>query len=183
MGVEDEEARLVGAAADGDHRAFRRLVDRHYDACLRYAARMLDDRADAEDVVQETFVRAYAGLPRYEDRGRFGAWLFRILVNRCRSAAAGPWSTRVKTVPADAVAERELSVDPVTPSPFRRAVLDAALAALPHDQREAFLLKYVDEWTYDEMTGITGSSVSALKMRVARAKEALRERLRGMSDE
>ncbi|HEX8905479.1 MAG TPA: sigma factor, partial [Longimicrobiaceae bacterium] len=72
-------------ARDGDDAAFAALVDRYYDGCLRYAVRMLGSRADAEEAVQDAFVRAHRSLVRYDHRDRFRAWLLGILVNRCRT--------------------------------------------------------------------------------------------------
>lgn len=173
----EDDARLVGAAADGDEIAFRTLVERHYDPCLRYATRMLGDRFDAEDAVQEAFVRAYRGLARYEDQGRFKAWLFRILVNRCRTAARIETRRRSRQVRPDAVPEQELAVRQPASTPFRSAAVKRAMATLPEKLKEAFLLKFVEGWTYEEMTELTGASVPALKMRVARARDSLRETL------
>ena len=88
MFVWPSDADLVRRARDGDPAAFEALVDRHYPDCLRYAFRMLGDRADAEEAVQDAFVRAHRSLGRYHERDQFRAWLLRILSNRCRSRAA-----------------------------------------------------------------------------------------------
>src|SRR5262245_6854783 len=82
------DADLVARAIAGDAEAFAVLVTRHHAACLRYAAHALGDPTEAEDVVQETLLRAHRSLGRYEERQQFRAWLFRILVNRCRTAGA-----------------------------------------------------------------------------------------------
>ena len=81
------DAELVVRVVAGDAGAFTNLVARHHSACLRYAAHVLGDRMEAEDVVQETLLRAYRSLGRYQERQQFRPWLFRILVNRCRTAA------------------------------------------------------------------------------------------------
>ena len=81
-----DDAQLVARTRAGDPAAFEELVARHHAACLRYAAHLLGDRTEAEDVVQETWVRAYRSLGRYEERSQFRSWLFRILVNRCRTS-------------------------------------------------------------------------------------------------
>src|SRR3954469_20702415 len=81
-----DDASLVRASLEGDSRAFAGLVDRHAAACLRCATRMLGNREDAEDVAQETFVRAHRALETYDARRTFRTWLMTILVNRCRTA-------------------------------------------------------------------------------------------------
>src|SRR3954467_8603526 len=80
------DAELVKRTRDGDSDAFGLLVARCYDECWRYAYHMLGERADAEDVLQETFLRAYLALARYDERNQFRGWLFRILTNQCRNA-------------------------------------------------------------------------------------------------
>lgn len=172
--VKDEDCRLAKRAAEGDEHAFRGLVDRHYDACLRFATLQMGNVPDAEDVVQDTFVRAHGSLGRYDDKGQFRAWLFRILVNRCRSLMEK--RTRRKTLLEQSyVEERSWTTlaQPLDPSPWRPEI-ERALGKLPSDQREAFLLKFVEEWSYEQMAALTGAGVSALKMRVTRARDRLR---------
>lgn len=182
--MSDDEAELTRAAAAGDHEAFRVLVDRYYDAALRYAVRMLGERPDGEDAVQETFIRAYRALPRYRHDSRFRPWLFRILVNRCRTAARHRKRRAVSVVSSHGLPESALGVEePPQVAPHRRRAIEEAVAALPTRIREAFLLKVVDEWTYDEMAEITGANVSALKMRVSRARVALRSLLEEVRDD
>jgi RNA polymerase sigma-70 factor (ECF subfamily) len=134
---------------------------------------MLGYREPAEDAVQETFLRAFRGLRGYDHRGRFRAWLFRILVNRCRTAL-----DRERRRPQDPRPLEDLppgAVPGVAPvDVLTRAALEAALRGLARELREAFLLRHVEQLSYEEMAAATGAGVSALKMRVARAKEGLR---------
>ena len=83
-----DDAADVQRVLSGDVDAYAKLVDRYYDRCARFAIRMLGNRDDAEDALQSTFLRAYRALGRYQERDRFSAWLYRILVNQCRSIAA-----------------------------------------------------------------------------------------------
>ena len=174
--MEQTDADLVRRVLDGDDAAFARLVDRHYPACTRYAARMLGGVAEAEDAVQETFIRAYRALGSYRDEGKFGAWLFRILVNRCRSH--GGAAIRRRRVEAEHAVREECEED--APAPAGGGLsppLAEALAALPTLLREALLLKHVEDRSYEEMAELTGAGRSALKMRVKRATEMLRQSL------
>ncbi len=170
------DAMLVRRVLDGDSHAFTTLVDRHAGACLRFATRMLGDRADAEDVTQETLLRAYRALARYEDREAFRTWLFTILVNRCRTAAARR-ARRGRLIVVDEEAMGSAAVGSGATWVEWRAEIDRALDALEPEQREAFLLKHVEQLEYEEMAEITGAGVSALKMRVKRACERLRAQL------
>lgn len=159
---------------DGDREAYRLLVRRFREPLFRHAVGMLDRPEDAADVVQEAFVRGYRKLDQCRDPEKIGGWLFRIASNLCkdrlRSPAsdgialedAGPLASGVGD-PEERLRDRELGDD-----------LRSALDRLSPDQREAFLLKHLEERTYPEMSEMLGASVSALKMRVHRAREELR---------
>ena len=167
-----ERSMLVAAAQRGDVRAFAELVDACYARCLRFAMHMLANRGDAEEAVQDTFVRVYRALPGYEERESFEPWLFRILANRCRSAGARE-RRRSEFVEFGEVPERANDRRHDESIAWREEIA-RALASLPPEQREAFLMRHVEDLTYDDMAIATGAGVSALKMRVKRACDALR---------
>lgn len=169
VGMSDAE--LVRRARDGDTGALRDLVDRHYDDCWRYAFRVLGDRADAEDVVQETFLRAHAALANYREQAQFREWLFTILVNQCRNAASARARRQQRFVAADIADAPQASV---LPPPLPDDELARAIAQLEPAQREALLLRFGEDMDYDQMSRATGASTSALKMRVKRACDRLR---------
>jgi RNA polymerase sigma-70 factor (ECF subfamily) len=175
------DAGLASRAARGDVGAYELLVRHHHAACLRYAARMLRDEADAEDAVQDTFMRAYLALSRYDERQPFRAWLFRILVNRCRTLALQR-SRRTRRFSHDQIALVNAAAP--TDDPAERGdAIRRAVDELEPLLREAFLLKYVEGMEYQEMATALGAGISALKMRVKRACEALRPRLREIYDD
>jgi RNA polymerase sigma-70 factor (ECF subfamily) len=170
---------LIARVLDGDVEAFAGLVERYYTDCSRYARRMLGNRQDAEDTLQETFLRAYAALPRYRDRDQFRAWLFRILVNQCRTTA----KLRARRVRRVMVDERQVDravVEAGEGNADLRDALQVSLDGLEPLLREAFLLKYGEGLEYAEMAALSGASVSALKMRVKRACDAMRPALEKM---
>lgn len=174
-GAAAERSLVVHSAKSGDVRAFATLVDMYYARCLRFALHMLYNRLDAEEAVQDTFVRVYRALPKYREDASFEAWLFRILANRCRSAGS-----RVRRhedfMKYGDVPDRPSGVYLDATLAWREEI-ELALAALPIEQREAFLLRHVEDLSYDEMSRATGVGVSALKMRVKRACDALRHAL------
>ena len=171
------DAMLVRRVLDGDVAAFTTLVDRHAAACTRFATRMLGNREDAEDATQETFLRAYRSLARYEERQAFRTWLFQILINRCRTAAVRR-ERRHRMFLVDDNAVASASVRPAAEASDLRAELQRVVDALDPDQREAFLLKHVEQLSYDQMAAATGVGVSALKMRVKRACDRMQWMLR-----
>lgn len=169
------DSAIVRRVLDGDTEAFAVLVARHHAACLRLATHVLGTREDAEDAVQETFLRAYRHLSRYEERERFTGWLFRILVNQCRTTLAR--RRRGETHIAEGAPELASWDEDVAEGSERDAMLRTALARLHPLQREAVLLRFSADLSYDEMAVATGAGVSALKMRVKRACAQLRAML------
>lgn len=170
------DAALVGRVLDGDVEAYALLVARYRGRLGRYAVHLLGNQADAEDAVQETLVRAYRGLERCTAPDRFGAWVFQILVNRCRTIG-GQRARRERTVMPNEAALADADVAHPADQLATREAIRWALDRLSREQREAFLLKHVEDLSYEEMADITGEGISALKMRVKRACEALRELL------
>ena len=169
---------LVSRVLQGDAEAFAPIVARYRNDFGRYARHMLGNREDAEDAVQETFVRAFRSLGSCRDPERFGAWAFRILVNRCRTVRRRVSWRRRRESELEPGREVESGPDPVEPSAWREEI-DLALGRLPQDQREAFLLRHVEGYSYEEMVSLTGAGESALKMRVKRACDRLRTELEG----
>lgn len=167
-----DDSTLVRRVLDGDVEAYAGLVARHRERLWRYAVHVLRDRADAEDAVQEALIRGYRALARSEPE-RFGSWLFQILVNRCRTIG-GRRGRREQVVRSDETVLARAAVDDESERHAWRETIAWALDRLSAEQREAFLLKHVEDLSYEEMAEMTGDGVSALKMRVKRACEALR---------
>ncbi len=176
------DAELIARTRAGDPDAFGALVSRYYDACWRFAYHMLGERADAEDAVQESFLRAYLAIGRYDERDQFRGWLFRILTNQCRNALTARGRRSRRFVQDEVAIERA----PAPLASFAPGVEDAelsrALAQLEPSQREALLLKFAEGLEYTEMSKMTGVGESALKMRVKRGVERLRAILGPLHD-
>lgn len=170
------DADLIASVVDGDLDAFTILVRRYRDLCFRFALRMLGNRDDAEEALQDAFVRAFRALAACRNRDRFGAWLYQILVNECRTRA-----TRTARRDRHFV---DVAPDLIDPASREDSAIgeeiEYALAQLVPEQREVFLLRYVEELGYEEIAEITGVGVSALKMRAKRGCERLRELLEGV---
>ena len=161
--MESSDAAVVRRVLGGDVEAYSILVERYFDHYVRFAVHLVGNREDAEEVVQDSFLRAYRALGRYEERERFGAWLLRILVNRARTVSA-IGRRREKMFP-DQVDESLPEASEAHPAERAalREEMSRAMAQLGRDQREAFLLHYVEGLSYEEMAAVTGSGVSALK--------------------
>ena len=170
------DAELVRAVLGGDVEAFGPLVERYEHDYVRFARRMLGSHDDADEALQAAVLRAYRALAQCRDPQRFGAWLYHIVANECRTRATRGGRRERRFLRDEATLERA-SVDHPAEGGALRDEIQHALDQLPEDQREAFVLKHVEDLSYDEMAEITGAGVSALKMRVKRACERLRDLL------
>ena len=170
MVAQVDERILLAAARDGDLEAFETLVRRHQDAVYRVALRMLSSEADAEDVVQETFIRAWRSLARFRGDSAFGTRLFRIATRRCLDLVAA-------RRPSDELRDHRVEAPGgVHEDAEQRDRLDAvmrAIAALPPDQRAALVLREFEGLPYEQVAEVLDTTVAAVKGRIHRARLAV----------
>ena len=175
--MELSDGTVVQRVLDGDIELFRLLVERYREQFGKYAVALVGDPDAAADAMQEAFIRAYRSLESCRDPDRFGAWFHRILTNQCHDARPkrpNPGSIDQLDPPGRDHADRE-----VEQHELGRAI-GAALDRLTAEQKEAFVMKHVDGRSYEEMAELTGVGIDALKMRVHRARDSLREMLGGL---
>ena len=171
----DPDGVVVRAVLAGDVNQYAVLVRRYSGRYARYAARLLGSVDDAEDAVQDAFVRAYDQLAHCREPDNFAGWFFLILRNRCfahrrRSRRHGELNGAAELAAADDVeAPLELAE--------RRQALQRALGSLTNEQREVFVLKHVEELSYEEIAEILGCSPGTVASRISRAHKALERRL------
>jgi RNA polymerase sigma-70 factor, ECF subfamily len=165
---------VVARVLGGDGEAFGILIRRYEPGLLRFATRMLGNPDAAADAVAESLVRAYRHLAQCRDPARLRSWLYRITGNRCRSHLARRHTDDIplSDVPPLALADGSDSWVELERSE-QMAIVERALATLPAEKREAFVLKHVEGMSYEEMAVVTGARIPTLKMRVHRAREAL----------
>ncbi|MCG9894284.1 MAG: sigma-70 family RNA polymerase sigma factor [Fimbriimonadaceae bacterium] len=184
-----DDTELVRRARGGDYGAFEELFLRHRDLVYRFAYQMAPRRDDAEDIVQEVFIRAYQNLNRYRDEAKFTTWLLRIAGNlgtdRARmhhrrtdlehkeSAGSLSWMT---------VGSPENPIDDLE-SQDKREILRRAIAALPEHHRNVIILRDIQEMDYRDMAELLNCTVGGAKLRVLRARRALRDRLAPIMEE
>ena len=173
--MSDSDAALVARTLGGDLGAYATLMARYRDTFGRYAFHMLGNREDAQEAMQDSFVRAYRALASCRQPERFGAWLFRIVVNRCRTVRRR--LQRDRRFGADL--PEEVASTGERPDAFEwRDEIGQALERLRPHYREAFLLRYVEGLEYAKMSEMTGAKEPALRMRVKRASDQLRDLMR-----
>lgn len=166
-------------AAPGDTRAFETLVQRHQRRVLANCRHLARAGNDAEDLVQEVFVKAYFALERFEGRSTFKTWLTRVKANHCLNYLRRHRGVNYVTLDDDeAAASDRLREAPTAPRDLERrderAQVTAALDALPDTLRVPLVLREVDGLAYEEIAETLGIGLSAAKMRVKRAREQFR---------
>ncbi|HET7208981.1 MAG TPA: sigma-70 family RNA polymerase sigma factor [Terriglobales bacterium] len=180
-----DDVTLVHAAKQGDMAAFGELVHRHTPLIFRVAMHVLRSREDAEDVVQDAFLKAWQNLPAFEERARFSTWLTRIAVNtalmKLRSLRLTPVSLDLDAdesgTSGDKVADWKPNPEELYSQAELREILQRALKSLPYGYRVVFLLRDVEGLSLVETAEMLGLTVSNVKARLFRARLKLREQL------
>jgi RNA polymerase sigma-70 factor (ECF subfamily) len=182
---------LVARVRGGEREAFDQLTARYQRRLLRLVMRLVNDQAEAEDVVQETFIKAYRALRRFRGESAFYTWLYRIAVNTAKNAllargrrgmvsgAVGPRGEplveeehlREVATPESALASKQIA-----------DTVNAAMDALPIDLRTAIALREIEGLSYEEIAEIMGCPIGTVRSRIFRAREAIAHKLRPLLD-
>lgn len=180
---QDNDLALVRRAREGDFGAFETLFERYRTMVYRFAYQMVPRRDDAEDLVQEAFVRAYQNLAKYRDEAKFTTWLLRIVTNLCTDQARMS-NRRTALEQQEAAGALDWMTIGTLEDPVenleenrRKIALRKALNALPSHHRTVIVLRDLEEKEYPEIAQILGCTVGGAKLRVLRARRALRDRI------
>ena len=172
------DAELVGRVLAGEQECYQFLVQRHQESLFRVAYSLVLDDDAAADLVQDAFVRAYVSLARCRDRSRFRVWLLATLRNRGLDYLKEKRRADL-SLDIDGVARRAEALGAQTDAQddrhAMRTALESALARLSEPLREAFVLRHVEQLSVEETASVLGTSISAVKMRVHRAREQLQD--------
>ena len=170
------------AIQNGDMVAFNSMVNRYKGRLMNVIGRMLSSQEEAEDVVQETFVRVYQHRQSFDFKHCFSTWIYTIGLNLARNELRKRKRFRFYDITDMPGHEAELSVEPKLPSRLPE-VLNEAIKSLPEKYRTAFLLRDVQEMPYEEVAQVLGVPLGTVKSRVNRARLTLREKLRPRMEE
>ena len=174
--MEDEaDEVLMARIAEGEEAAYRVLMRRHLHRSMTIARRMSLSGADAEDVVQEAWLRVWKNAPRWRPTAAFTTWLYRVLVNLCLDRHRRPAFAGLDGV-ADVVDERA-DQSATVEADERARLVGAALAELPERQRAALVLSYYEGLTNAETAAVLDSTVAGVEALLVRAKRRLRQKL------
>ncbi|MFO0584888.1 MAG: RNA polymerase sigma factor [Anaeromyxobacter sp.] len=185
MSVDESDERLMLRFRRGDARAFEVLVSRHRTPVHSFLVRLTGDRARAEDLCQDAFLRVVKAAATWEERATFKTWLFTIARNLASDEARRAAFRRADDLDAPGGAAATEAAEAPGPeeavaSALLRPKLEAALAALPAEQREVFLLREHAGLRFAEIAEVTGTPENTVKSRMRYALEGLRERLEAM---
>jgi len=175
----DEELQYLQAFQKGDHRSIATLVDEYYPALLNFLLRMGCQPSDAEDIVQETFIKAARGLSRYQHKHRFRTWLFKICHNSLRDYYKK--ASRRRELPHDPVtlATTEAnSPDAMMIEKEQALRVQAALNRLPPKQRLVVVLRYYHGFSINEIANLVKCPVGTVKSRLNGALNGLQDLMR-----
>ncbi len=183
--MEDSDAALVTRAREGDQDAFRVLVERHSQALFRLAFRMTGNEHDAEDMVQETFLRAHRQLGRFESRSSLSTWLHRIAANcsldllrkRQRRAEADRAVDLESGEAGAAVLSHEPAPDQLLYHAEVQQRVERAMEQLTPMERTAFVLRHFEGRSIEEIGTVLGAGASATKQSIFRAVQKMRRAL------
>ncbi|MBI5471420.1 MAG: sigma-70 family RNA polymerase sigma factor [Ignavibacteriae bacterium] len=181
MNLTDDE--IIEHIRRGDARKFALLVDRHKDKAFTLAVRVIGDRHEAEESVQDGFMRAYRNLGQFRGDARFSTWLYRIVYNVCMTKVTRkrqrPESMDVQSslVANTFVDDEDVASDIRLENEEYRAILRDEVEMLPEKFRTAITLFYLEEMSYEEMTTVLNLPLGTIKTNLFRGRALLRERV------
>jgi RNA polymerase sigma-70 factor (ECF subfamily) len=181
---------LVERVQAGERQAFDLLVGKYQRRLMRLVSRLVHDPAEAEDVVQETFIKAYRALRHFRGDSAFYTWLYRIntaknfLVTQGRRA---PTSTEADAERAEAFDDADSLRDINTPESVLASkqiayTVNAAMEALPLELRTAIVLREIEGLSYEEISEVMACPIGTVRSRIFRAREVIAEKLRPLLD-
>ena len=192
MADREIDQQLVERAQRGDKRAFELLVEKYQRKLARLVSRLVRDPAEAEDVTQEAFVKAYRALPSFRGDSAFYTWLYRIGINTAKNylVAMGrraPTSTEVDAEEAEGYESADQLRDINTPESLLLSkeiatTVNKAIESLPEELRSAIQLRELEGMSYEEIAKLMDCPIGTVRSRIFRARETIAERLKPLLD-
>lgn len=183
--ADGEDAVLAGGLARRDPVVFDQLVETYQARVARLACRLLGWSQDVDDVVQEVFLAAWKGLPRFRRQSELGTWLMRITINKCRGHRRKEmlrlrrfWRSKERQQMRNAVSADGATLDAENQAEVRRAV-----RRLPARYCEVIVLRYLEEMPVERIGQVLGLTRNAVEVRLHRARARLRKELGGLLEE
>lgn len=181
------ETTIIRRALDGDQEAYRNILERYRGPIFSVIYRMVRNRPQTEDLVQETFIKAFASLESFNEEYAFSTWLYKIAVNNCidyfrkKRLATFPIDKPIKSKNGEF--QREFPDNTNSPekkllSKEKRNIIEEAIAELPEKYRISIILRHSEDRSYEEISEILEIPLGTVKARIFRAREMLKKKLR-----
>jgi RNA polymerase sigma-70 factor (ECF subfamily) len=170
---QNTEAEIIRRILEGDRQAYALLVEEYKTPIYNLAYRMTADQQDAADLTQDVFIRAYTYLWRYNPQKKFFTWLYTIALNTIKNHIKK--NKQYKNMRSADLEERQFSANQ---NSAEAQDINIYLSGLDAETRALIIMKYIQELSFEEISKITGKSVSAIKMRTYRGLESLREKIK-----
>ncbi len=193
MELLEEDISLVKAFCDGQDEAFDKLVLKYKDKVFNLCYRFCANYQDADDCAQETFIKVYRSLTKFRQESSFSTWLYRIAVNTCKNKLSSAKYKQAKiAVRLDEPVRTEegsvaREIKDCSPNPKceieskeKGALIQEAIDALSADQKTVVVLRDIEGFSYEEIARVTGYALGTVKSKLARARDQLREKLKGL---
>jgi RNA polymerase sigma-70 factor (ECF subfamily) len=177
----DQDRAVIERILGGDKKAYAELVERHKDKAMTLALKMLKNRQDAEEALQDAFVRVFNALPRFEWKSSFSTWFYRIVYNVCASELGKRNELHQVSIQEDnedaqavELASEDAPPDVALESSELNAIILEEIDRLPDAYGPTFALFFVQDMSYDEIVEVTGLPLGTVKARLFRARMLLR---------
>ena len=188
MTVEESDLVLVKRVQRGDKSAFDLLVRKYQHKVVKLVLRYVRNPAEAEDIAQEAFIKAYRALPQFRGDSAFYTWMYRIAINTAKNSLASRDRSPIAydldlTDPEESHSVQTRLQDPDTPEGMAlteeiRQIVNSAIEALPEELKTAIVLRELDGLSYEEIAAAMECPVGTVRSRIFRAREAIDKRLR-----
>ena len=169
----DEDVVAIKQILKGDKRAYADIINKYKNPLYATILRMTKNPQTAQDLLQEVFIKVYKQLPKYDQKGSFKSWLYKVAINHCLDML------RKKSFPVEEIVDEQLINDHSPEVVFlkkeKSRELERLIAQLPELERLVLLLRYANECSYVEIGNMLGISLSDVRNKLHRAKKKLRE--------
>ncbi|MFQ5650100.1 MAG: RNA polymerase sigma factor [bacterium] len=179
---------LIKKAIDGDEAAYKQLLESYRGAIFNLLYKMVRNKEETEDLVQEAFMKAFNALPSFNEDYAFSTWLYKIAINNCidhmRRKKLKTYSINKPVQSKDGELDREFPDTSMSPdkhvlSEERTQLIETAIDELPENYKIAIILRHTQEKSYEEIAEILNIPLGTVKARIFRAREMLKKKLKG----
>ena len=186
--MKSTNSELIKKAIEGDESAYKNLLENYRGAIYNLLYKMVRNKEETEDLVQEAFMKAFKALPSFNEEYAFSTWLYKIAINNCidhiRKKKLQTYSINKPVQSKDGELDREFPDTSMSPdksilSEERASIIETAIDELPGNYKTAIILRHSEEKSYEEISKILNIPLGTVKARIFRAREMLKKKLKG----